>query len=415
MMKLIAYLFILFSHFSWGLPLSEDAIKKAKKIVILSGTFDPWSKADQAYADGLIKSGEADLVIVSPSHADGKYIPLPLENRIELMDEALKAHPSIAYPSGDWAQSAVSSQKLAERIRKISDVKIEVRKNPVPSVDLRAYLVEHSEAYFKPEANVGHPDYDQKVFDRILKSGFYMGERPGMGPMMVKFTEGLRTVGIKLGVFNRLQHAYKSLKANRDLKEFEMDGKRVEISKFLGAGAQGDAYLTVVDGQKIVLKVAKDNQSARAIMQNSVLTHQWLRKTSTINVPELLAFDPEGKWISMDFAKGIQLDQLIADNGGKIPPETEVKLKAFYEEALRISRENNMILDINTQNIFVQPDGKLTLVDFGALSPGKKIAPTFEAIRALWLVDGKILMGKASPSVGGKCIRSVLRNFLSGV
>lgn len=414
-MKLFAFLFIVFSHFSWGLPLSDEAVKKAKKIVILSGTFDPWSKADQAYADALIKSGEADLVIVSPNRADGKYIPLPIENRLELMDEALRSHPSIAYPSGDWAQSSVWSEKLAERVRKISDVKIEARKSPVSSVDLRAYLVEHSEAYFKPEANVGHPDYDQKVFDRILKSGFYMGERPGMGPTMVRSTEGLRTVGIKLGVFNRLQHAYKSLNANRDLKEFEMDGKRVQISKFLGAGAQGDAYLTEVDGEKIVLKVAKDNQSARNIMQNSVLTHQWLRKTSTIQVPELLAFDPEGKWISMNFAKGKQLDKLIAENGGKIPPETEVKLRAFYEEALRISRENNIILDINTQNIFVQPDGKLTLVDFGALSPGKKIPPTFEAMKALWIADGKLIMGKVSPRIDAKCLKNVLRNFIIGV
>lgn len=401
--------FLFFAGYTWGAPLSDEAIRKAKKIVVVSGTFDPWSLADQAHVDQLIKSGKADLVIAVPTDVGASNIPLSVENRLMLMNEVLKENPSVVYPDSN------SMDELMSRIKKITSVPVSQVKAPVSGENIRAFLSQNSGQYFSRDPALAPAGYDRKVFERILENGFYMGQRPGTSTFVQRTKDWLTKTAIDLGVFDSIKHVVNGINARPNLKEFDTGSEKIQITKHLGAGAQGDAYITKIDGKNVVIKIAKGSDASREVMWNSVLNHQWLKKTSSIQVPELIAFDPDGKWISMNFVEGTQLDKLIAQNNGEIPGHIEEELKKFYAEAQRVYRQNNIVLDINTQNIFVNKEGKLILVDFGPLPPSRTLAPTYAANRALWIADGKRLLGKVSPQLNGKCLKNVLRNYLNGV
>ncbi len=397
--------FIFLLNFSWGIPLSDDAIRNARKIVIVNGAFDPWSLADQAFAEQLVRSGQADLVIAVPTNSGTPNVPLSVENRLMLMDEALRTNPSVMYPQ----EAPASVDELVSRIRRISSTPVTQVRVPPSGENIRGFLSQNPDQYFSRNLALSPSGYDSRVYERILQQGFYMGQRPGTGSFVNRAVNWMGSVVIDTGVFDRIKHVVNDLRARPNRREFNTGSETLRLQRPLGAGAQAAAYITQVDGRDVVIKIAKDMNFSREMMWNSVLNHRWLTQTSTIQVPGLIAYDPEGRWITTEFAPGTQLDRFIANNNGQIPPHIEQELRKFYEEAQRISRQNNIVLDINTQNIFVTQEGKLVLVDFGPLPASQRLAATYDDIRALWMTDARRLMSTAQPRLDIDCVKRVLR------
>lgn len=400
----VNYLILLGALFlSWAnaAPLSEDSLRNAKNVVILTGEFDPWTEADKAYAEALLEKGEADLVITVPSKKVKGNIPLSEENRLLLMSDALSDHPRILYPQS----SDLSPGAIAEKVQRISGARVNVRTSPPPAQNIRGFLQQNTDQYFSRTPGVAPEGIDPKVYNRILEKGFYLGQRPSSQTLVQRAQDWVIKIASDTGIFYKVKPIAVSLMAKTNVREIEMDGKMVPVERHIGAGAYGDAYITEIDGKKVVIKVARGGQAALNAAQDSIYNHQWLTKTSFIQVPELLGFDPSGRWISMGFVEGTQLDKYLAENMGNIPPKLDQELRKFYDEASRIQRQNGHVLDINTQNIFVKKDGSLVLVDFGPLSPSKHIAPTYEDIRRLWVDDAHRLIRKEPAKFRAACFR----------
>ncbi len=403
--------FIVLINLSWGVPLTDDAIRNAQKIVVVSGLFDPWSLADQAFAEQLVRSGQADLVIAVPTNSGAPNPPLSVENRLMLMDEALRTNPSVTYP----LEGPSSVDELLTRIRRVTSRPVSQVRAPQGGENIRGFLSQNSEQYFSRNLAIAPSGYDGRVYERVLQQGFYMGQRPGSGSIVQRATNWMSSVVIDTGLFDRVKHVVNDLRARPNRREFNTGSETLRLQRHLGAGAQADAYITQVGGRDVVIKIAKDMNFSREMMWNSVLNHRWLTQTSTIQVPGLLAYDPNGNWITTEFAQGTQLDRFIASNNGQIPPHIEQELRKFYEEAQRISRQNNIVLDINTQNIFVTSEGRLVLVDFGPLPASQRLAATYDDIRALWMTDARRLMSQSPPQprFDVDCVKRALgsRNF----
>ncbi len=124
-------LFIGFLNSTQARPLTDEQIKSARKILIMPGTYDPFSLGHLETAELTLRAVNADLVIILPTGSPLVKRPLPFETRVQMLETVLERHPSLAYPTGlVWRKLAKSFNpfnSFAARIREL---------NPRAEIDL---------------------------------------------------------------------------------------------------------------------------------------------------------------------------------------------------------------------------------------------------------------------------------------
>lgn len=398
MLKLFSSLFILVSWINsdpiQAAPFHSENLKTSDRVLILPGDYDPWSKTDLEYVTSLLEKGKYDSIIVLPVNGNPSELPLPVSNRLKLMDVALRKHPKILYPAEE--------QSVDQLIKKVRDSKAQVvlpsgvktrlkvdkytHINPKKSdPNIREFLSANSDVYFS-STNKKPEWIDDSVFKKITEDGLYLGRKPSNGMFMRNVMNFTVNTARKFGMWDQVRDLAVKLSANPNLKSFVINGKEVPITKYLASGLNGDAYVIDVDGSKTVLKVAKNRQNAKESLHEASLVYEWLKKTSGIKTPELISLGKNGEWQLLEMVKGKQLDKWIAERGGHISFEMEERLRSFYKDAHKLNQTSAVKLDISGDNIFVsEKDGRLVLVDFGPLPAEQTFAKDFEAARANWM------------------------------
>ncbi len=377
---------LLIALLSWAsvqaAPLSENAIRSAQKIVVVTGAFDPWTEENEIAVKRLVESGEADLVVVVPAEKISGDLPLPVRNRVQLIDVSLRNNSSITYPLGDFEGS------YDEIVNRISSLNPRIRRVTLPSpetVNIRRWMTENVNQYFEG-ARTPPPGLSPQVYSRILDDGLYLGRHPEGKSIINSTLAFVVNQTTKYGVYDKVRAIAVGLMAKPNLREFRMGEVTVPIERYLASGLTGDAYITEIDGVRTVLKVSKDSETARRSMREASLVHAWLSRTTSINLPELRAMGPNGEWQALELVQGDSLDKYIANRGGNIPPEIEERLRNLYAEAARLNERSVIKLDISADNIFIRAsDGAAVLVDFGPIPPSNSFAASYDAARARWI------------------------------
>ena len=410
---------ILIAAVSWtfvqAAPLTENAIRSAQKITVVTGSFDPWTEENEKAVKRIIESGEADLVVVIPAEKVPGDIPLPIKNRLQLIDTALNSSATVTYPLGAMEGS------FEEVVSRITAINPRVNRVTLPSgsaVNIRGWLTENVNQYFEG-ARTPPPGVSPAIYDRIVSDGLYFG-RHSEGKSLFKSTLSfVVNQTTKYGIYDKVRAIAVRMMAKPNLREFQMGEQTVKIEKYLASGLTGDAYVTEIDGVPTVLKVSKNTESARQSMREASLVHAWLTRTSRINLPELRAMGPNGEWQALELVKGDSLDKYIAKRGGTIPPEIEERLRQLYSEAALLNERSAIKLDISADNIFIrESDGAAVLVDFGPIRPSNTFAASYDVARARWLTAAAarppaVPATPAATTVKDACELRAMANLLS--
>jgi predicted Ser/Thr protein kinase len=396
------YVFILLGWISFNVfsaPLTEEKIRSAREIIFYTGSFDPWTKSDQARVVELAGKNPGSVIVVLPVDTNLKDTPLPIANRLRLIKTALAESSDITVPA------PITFKQLKSDITKInSSITFQRVISSVPNPEIRSFLSQHQDHYFNLKS-IGPSVIDQKVYRQILEDGLYMGRYPSKLPYVIKKVASSDIVR-KLSS-DKVRKIVSWMISNPKLTEFQLDGKNLTIDKYLASGLNGDAYVVTVDSEKYVLKVAKNSARAQHNMLQAVTVKKWLDEHSSVLTPSVLEADSEGKYALIDLVDGISLDKYISLQGGLIPTPLEKKLKAFYEEAYRLNDRSAIKLDISGDNIFVKSNGEVVLVDFGPTRPEREFANSYEEARNRWLVSSTLIK-KVIPN----CYASTLESLL---
>lgn len=404
---LLGSLFLVLSSYAWPKPLSDLDIKQAKNIVIVEGIFDPWTMNDQLKVQEIIKAGQGDLVIILPVDPKNGNIPLPLKNRLELVDSVNASSSQITY-----TDKGADIKKHITAIN--SKAKISTLKISPSTLDIRLLTSSSPEYYFSQPENLKTPaGHHPKVVQKIFQDGLYLGSSADKPSVLSSFLSRVTNFTSKLGLYDKIREVAVKLTARPDLKSVQLGGETIEIKKYLASGLTGDAYIIDVGGESLVLKLSKDHKMAKNLMQQAALTHEWLKNKTQIELPRLVAFDPEGSWQTIELVKGKSLDKLIADNGGKLTQELEEKLRNFHSEASKVHKVSAINLDISADNIFIrESDGKAVLVDFGPIPPDHHFTTDFNEAKVRWENAGRALYQKNS-SRAGACFSAALKKLIA--
>ncbi len=405
---------LLVTLLSWALvqaaPLTENAIRSANKIVVVTAAFDPWTEENEKAVQRLIDTGEADLVVVVPAEKVPGDIPLPVKNRLELIDVSLRSHSSITYPLGAFEGTA------DEVIKKISALNPNFRKKLLSAsatVNIRAWMTENVNQYFEG-TRTPPPGLSSEIYSRIVDDGLYLGRYPDGKSVMNSTLSFIVNQTTKYGVYDKVRAIAVKLMAKPNLQEFQMGQTKVKIERYLASGLTGDAYVTEIDGVKTVLKVSKDSESARRSMREASIVHAWLSRTSKISLPELRGTGTNGEWQALELVRGESLDKYIARSGGNIPPEIEERLRTLYAEAAKLNARSAIKLDISADNIFIrESDGAAVLVDFGPIRPSNIFAGSYEIARARWMTAAGVVAVPVLIPVSSDCDMRALESLLS--
>lgn len=370
-------------------PLTDEAVRSAEKITVLTGNFDPWTNADEENVRRLLQTGEADLVVVVPESGKTIETPIPPENRVALIDASLHAEPRITY------DRTATSQEILQRIRSISPGSVvNVKVAPVSSypTEFRKWMSGNTEQYFDG-IRTPPPEISPAVYNKILDDGLYLGRQLTDRSIFNRLLTLIVNKTTEIGMYDRVRAFAVNMMARPNLRSMQIGSETVQIDRYLASGLTGDAYIANIDGKKMVLKVAKNSETARRSMRDAALAHAWLSKMTSLNLPELRDMGPHGEYQVLELVDGEQLDKFIAKNGGNIPLETEVKLKKLFEEAAEINRRSAIKLDISADNIFIRSkDGAVVLVDFGPIRPEDIFAPDYNTARTRWITAGAARM-----------------------
>lgn len=377
---------LLIAVLSWTIvlaaPLTENAIRSAQKITVVTGSFDPWTQENQEAVRRIIASGEADLVVVVPAERVAGDIPLPVKNRLQLIDASLNSSANITYPLGPLEGS------YDEVVNRITAINPRVSRVTLPSssaVNIRSWMTENVNQYFEgtrtPPAGLS-----PAIYDRIVNDGLYLGRNSEGRSIVGSTLSFVVNQTTKYGIYDKVRAIAVRVMARPNLREFQMGEQTVTIEKYLASGLTGDAYVTQIDGVPTVLKISKNSESARHSMREASLVHAWLTRTTSINLPELRAMGPNGEWQALELVRGDSLDKYISKHGGTIPPEIEERLRQLYSEAALLNERSAIKLDISADNIFIrESDGAAVLVDFGPIRPSNTFASSYDVARARWI------------------------------
>lgn len=155
-----------------------------------------------------------------------------------------------------------------------------------------------------------------------------------------------------------------------ELKPGSLLGGRFEILALLGEGGMGrvfkarDRELDRVVALKIIRpELAEDTRVLQRFKQELILARQVTHR-NVIRIYDLVEADGI-KFISMDFIEGQDLSSLLRRKGKFAPEEAGRVIEQVCEALLAAHSEGVIHRDLKPQNIMVDPQNKVTVMDFG--------------------------------------------------
>jgi serine/threonine protein kinase len=155
-----------------------------------------------------------------------------------------------------------------------------------------------------------------------------------------------------------------------------LEGRYRALSQ-LGAGGFGATYEVSDQGTAKVLKVLRNNSdTAIRLFQREA---KFLASNNHPGIPKAeynsyFEFQPKNSQqplhcLVMEKIEGVNLKEYIKQSGKPIKGDLGVRwLKEIVEILDRVHSQDIIHRDIKPQNIMLQPDGKLVLIDFGAVT-----------------------------------------------
>ena len=151
---------------------------------------------------------------------------------------------------------------------------------------------------------------------------------------------------------------------------------RYQAIRLLGEGGMGRVYLAKqLDlGRQVVVKVMHDNIASdpkfRDRFQRETLLMAKFQHPYAVTLYDASLDDPEGPCIVMEYIKGITLDQMVANNKGRLSPGRVRRLLGQLCEVLQAAHGEGVIhRDLKPANLMVvEPDTpyeKVKVMDFG--------------------------------------------------
>lgn len=134
------------------------------------------------------------------------------------------------------------------------------------------------------------------------------------------------------------------------------------------------------------------------MIHQDIPIHKFLDKNSTIPLPALKDFDPNGTWILSEFVEGETVEAVILKNDGVIPPNLRQGLLNIFNEAKRLRENAGFILDISADNILVKANGELVLVDTGPIRQDSWFANDFSEMEKKW-ISGSRFFSQSCPEM----------------
>ena len=144
---------------------------------------------------------------------------------------------------------------------------------------------------------------------------------------------------------------------------------RYRIEKRLGSGGMGEVYLArqLEIGSRVAIKVmAKgrktDSEGAKRMFAEARAVNL-VQHDRIVNVLDMTRIDGRPALI-MEHLRGVSLDRLLAS--GPLPPRSIVELSIDILDALdAVHAQEIFHRDLKPGNVFVSPEGRATLLDFG--------------------------------------------------
>jgi serine/threonine protein kinase len=152
---------------------------------------------------------------------------------------------------------------------------------------------------------------------------------------------------------------------------------RYRASHQLGSGGFGATYEVNDQGTSKVLKVLRNNSdTAIRLFQREA---KFLASNNHLGIPKAeyngyFEFQPKNSQqpihcLVMEKIEGVNLKEYIKQSGKPIKGDLGLRwLKEMVEILDRVHSQDIIHRDIKPQNIMLQPDGKLVLIDFGAVT-----------------------------------------------
>jgi nicotinic acid mononucleotide adenylyltransferase/tRNA A-37 threonylcarbamoyl transferase component Bud32 len=422
----------------------------------------------QKVAEEVAKVTGADLVLILPNPINLKKAPLSPEMRLKLIDIALKDSETLVYPLDgkvyeNYIKNAkVSGSELFEYIRELnptakieavigSDVasrnssilaikgqakydgwviakrdgeikesfllKLENNKTYLEDIGdfsssgAKKYLSENPDIYYKPNLTpddlpkVLHPD----ISKYIIENGLYLDYSPSNNKNLLQTVIKKAAVQFRYS-FPQLTADIRDfriyLKKKKNISEFLWNGKKYKVTKKLGQGLFGEAFLLEENGQKFVLKIAYDDKKSIEALQSALPVQRWIneKEVDKIHAPKLLASSPEGNWAISEFIEGITIEKYLKTTVNPDPTIIE-EVRKLHEECIKFAKIRGIQLDFAADNIVIK-EGKAVLVDLGPLA-NSKIPEDFQKVLGIWKT--RFAVEDVKPKI---CVQQLLEKIL---
>lgn len=426
---------------AFAYPLTAAHLKNCKNIAVVAGTYDPFTVGHESLGRGILKELKYDCVLYLPTGNPPHKIASPLKSRYEMLEAALKDDPKLFYP--EWDDLAISPKTLIDKLKTAGGTKREVfavlggdlspknymywinrfRLNPdgyiiaerggealeiapafknrpiqilppseteldAPSSSkARKWFVENEHVYFK-DGGIGS-EFPEKIVRKevaeyIAHNGLYYGSdgvttrSPGR-ILTSAFKDGL----IKLGLFEKMREIIVQKHKQDQLVDVIIDGKTYPLKKHLGSGLTADAYILNYEGEEWVVKIANQRPGSPNSIIQDVKIATYLDKKTSINIPELKAIAPDGKYKISKLIRGESLGDYITRNKGVLEPEIEKQLRQIVDDMLKLSATANTKLDLSVDNLKIW-NNKIYLIDAGPIPPDSNHPMNFETFMQGW-------------------------------
>jgi cytidyltransferase-like protein len=263
----------------------------------------------------------------------------------------------------------------------------------ISSSAVRSFLQKHLELYF------GDGDADitstrqalsklvpAEVAEMILNQGLYLSvNKNNKKSAFAFFKKWLRRKAtallVNLGYYENFKEVLVSASARPNLSEVVINGKAYPVQKYLGGGTTADVYLIHWDGKDVAVKLAKNENAQDSILQ-TVPIHMWAKNKLNGPIPEIYAYDPDGRWMISEFVAGESLKSYLENHSG-IPEALNRELLAMHAGVLQMSQESYIGIDFAADNIVVR-DGKPFLVDLGPVPRDQRLLSDGRETIARW-------------------------------
>ncbi|MES2965312.1 MAG: adenylyltransferase/cytidyltransferase family protein [Bdellovibrionota bacterium] len=208
------------------------------------------------------------------------------------------------------------------------------------------------------------------LVEEILRTGLYLDRGVGGAASLERRFQlvAMRSVhqlSERFGIYEDIKSELVKRVAETGTKEIEIGGKFHRTLKHLGSGLSADAYLVEYEGRIVVAKIAREDEKSRNSILRSIPLHLWAQKKLGMNVPNLVAYDPEGRWILTELVEGLTISKLI-ERDGRLSSTVRASLYELHGKVERMQTQSAVRMDLAPDNI-IERNGIAYLVDLGPI------------------------------------------------